>query len=126
MQESRYPQRSSPDRSATESEVSRPKPKTKHITSGNKSIGGRLFVLDLSIGHITSLNADGSNQKVIVSCCRHPNGGTFTPKQLCLSIISFNPVYLRVQDWMYVLEVRRLSQLKNYIHVNLLGCITIT
>jgi hypothetical protein len=72
IQESRYPQRSSPDRSETESEVSRSKPKTKHNTSSNKSTIGRLFVLDLSAGHITSLNADGSDQKVIVSGCRHP------------------------------------------------------
>ena len=70
MQDSRYAQRSNIDQLKTESDVSKP----KHNTSGNKSIIGRLFVLDLSTGHITSLNADGSDRKVIVSGCRHPDG----------------------------------------------------
>jgi Low-density lipoprotein receptor repeat class B len=54
----------------TESEVSKPKP----VTSGSKATVGRLFVLDLSGGRVFSLNADGSDQKVIVTECRHPDG----------------------------------------------------
>ena len=42
MQDSRYAQRSNPDQSETEKDVSRP----KHNTSDNKSTIGRLFVLD--------------------------------------------------------------------------------
>lgn len=55
-----------------ESEVSKP----KHVTSvsGNKATVGRLFVLDLSGGRVLSLNADGSDRKVIVTECRHPDG----------------------------------------------------
>ena len=53
-----------------ESEVSKPKP----ITSTSKSTVGCLFVLDLSGGRVFSLNADGSDQKVIVAECRHPDG----------------------------------------------------
>jgi hypothetical protein len=70
MQDSRYVQQSNLDRLETESKVSEP----KHVTSGNKSTIGRLFVLDLSSGEIFSLNADGSDRKVIVSGCRHPDG----------------------------------------------------
>ncbi|MFZ0222260.1 MAG: hypothetical protein WAM42_11305, partial [Candidatus Nitrosopolaris sp.] len=70
MQDSRYVQRSNPDRLETEAEVSEP----RHVTSGNKSTIGRLFVLDLSSGEIFSVNADGSDRKVIVSGCRHPDG----------------------------------------------------
>jgi Low-density lipoprotein receptor repeat class B len=54
----------------TESEVSKPKP----VTSGSKATIGRLFVLDLSGGRVFSLNVDGSDQKVIVTGCRHPDG----------------------------------------------------
>jgi hypothetical protein len=55
----------------TELEVySKPKP----VTSGRKATLGRLFVLDLSGGRIFSLNADGSDLKVIVKECRHPDG----------------------------------------------------
>jgi hypothetical protein len=55
----------------TESEVSsKPKP----VTSGSKATIGRLFVLDLSGGRVFSLNADGSDRKVIVTECRHPDG----------------------------------------------------
>jgi hypothetical protein len=54
----------------TESEVSKPKP----VTSGSKATVGRLFVLDLSGGRVFSLNEDGSDQKVIVTECRHPDG----------------------------------------------------
>src|SRR5215469_13666034 len=46
----------------------------KHVASGNKFTTGHLFVLDLSSGEILSLNADGSDRKVIVSGCRHPDG----------------------------------------------------
>jgi hypothetical protein len=70
MQDSRYIQQSNLDRSETESEVSEP----KHVASGNKSAIGRLFVLDASSGEIFSLNADGSDKKVIVSGCRTPDG----------------------------------------------------
>jgi hypothetical protein len=54
----------------TESEVSKSKP----VTSGSKAIVGRLFVLDLSGGRVFSVNADGSDQKVLVTGCRHPDG----------------------------------------------------
>jgi hypothetical protein len=55
----------------TESEVSKPKP----VTSGSSKVRvGRLFVLDLSGGRVFSLNADGSDYKVIVTDCRHPDG----------------------------------------------------
>jgi hypothetical protein len=54
----------------TESEVS----KRKSVTSRSKATVGRLFVLDLSGGRVFSLNADGSDQKVIVTECRHPDG----------------------------------------------------
>jgi Low-density lipoprotein receptor repeat class B len=35
---------------------------------------GRLFVLDLSAGRIESMNTDGSDQKILVTGCRHPDG----------------------------------------------------
>ena len=35
---------------------------------------GRLFLLDLSDDRIVSLNSDGSDRKVIVTECRHPDG----------------------------------------------------
>jgi hypothetical protein len=54
----------------TESEVSKRKP----VTSRSKATVGRLFVLDLSGGRIFLVNADGSDQKVIVTGCRHPDG----------------------------------------------------
>ena len=41
---------------------------------GNKVAGGRLFVLDLGEGRIFTVNPDGSDQKVIVTGCRHPDG----------------------------------------------------
>jgi sugar lactone lactonase YvrE len=53
-----------------QAEVSEP----KHVTSGNKFTTRHLFVLDLSSGEILSLNADGSDRKVIVTGCRHPDG----------------------------------------------------
>jgi hypothetical protein len=55
----------------TESKVSKP----RRVTSGSKAACvGRLFVLDLSGGRVFSLNADGSDRKVIVTECRHPDG----------------------------------------------------
>jgi hypothetical protein len=62
MQDNRYVQQSNVDRLESESEVSEP----KHVTSGKSTIG-RLFVLDASTGEIFSMNADGSDKKVIVS-----------------------------------------------------------
>jgi hypothetical protein len=56
-----------------ESEVSsKPKP----VTSGSSKAAtvGRLFALDLSGGRVFSLNADGTDLKVIVTGCRHPDG----------------------------------------------------
>ena len=70
VQDSRYVQRSNLDRLDTESEVTEP----KRVTSGFESTIGRLFVLELSSGQVFSLNADGSDRKVIVSGCRHPDG----------------------------------------------------
>src|SRR5215467_10325654 len=69
MQDNRYVQQSNVDRLESESEVSEP----KHVTSGKSTIG-RLFVLDASTGEIFSMNADGSDKKVIVSGCRTPDG----------------------------------------------------
>jgi hypothetical protein len=70
VQDSRYVQRSNLDRLETESEATEP----KRVTSGSKSTTGRLFVLELSSGQVFSLNADGSDRKVIISGCRHPDG----------------------------------------------------
>jgi hypothetical protein len=54
----------------TESEVSKPEP----LTSSTKATVGRLFILGLSGGRVFSLNTGSSDQKVIVSGCRHPDG----------------------------------------------------
>ena len=35
---------------------------------------GRLFVLDLSGGHVLSMNPDGAGKKILVSDCRWPDG----------------------------------------------------
>jgi hypothetical protein len=48
--------------------------KTEPVASDGKATLGRLFVLDLSGGRIFSVNADGSDQKVLVTGCRHPDG----------------------------------------------------
>ncbi len=48
--------------------------KSKRVTTGSKATLGRLFVLDLSGGRIFSVNADGSNQKVIAIGCHLPDG----------------------------------------------------
>ena len=42
--------------------------------SVGKSTVDRLFLLDLSGNRILSLNPDGSDQKVLVTDCRHPDG----------------------------------------------------
>src|SRR5206468_1045613 len=47
--------------------------KTTSTTSG-KAATGRLFYLEASGGRIHSANADGSDRKVIISGCRHPDG----------------------------------------------------
>jgi hypothetical protein len=44
------------------------------IESGAKGAVGRLFVLDVSSGHIFSVNPDGSDRKVIVNDCPLPDG----------------------------------------------------
>jgi hypothetical protein len=54
----------------TESKVSKSKP----MTVGSNLTLGRLFVLDLSGGRVFSVNADGSDQKDIITGCRHPDG----------------------------------------------------
>src|SRR5215467_7641727 len=69
MQDNRYVQQSNVDRLKSESEDAEP----KHVTSGKSTIG-HLFVLDASSGEIFSMNADGSDKKVIVSGCRTPDG----------------------------------------------------
>ncbi|MFL6478030.1 MAG: 3-hydroxyacyl-CoA dehydrogenase [Nitrososphaera sp.] len=53
-----------------ESEVFKP----ERVVSGSKATVDRLFVLDLSGGRVFSLKVDGSDQKVIVTECRHPDG----------------------------------------------------
>jgi hypothetical protein len=45
-----------------------------HMTTDGNGRLGRLFVLDLSGGRILSLNPDGSDRKIIVMECRHPDG----------------------------------------------------
>ena len=54
----------------TKGTVSKP---TSLTTSGRSAVG-RLFVLDLSGGRILSMSPDGSDRKVIVTGCRHPDG----------------------------------------------------
>src|SRR5919198_5389887 len=52
-------------------ETSKPKP----VASGSsKATVERLFVLDLSGGRVFSVNTDGSDLRVIVTGCRHPDG----------------------------------------------------
>ena len=48
--------------------------KSHRAASGSKATAGRLFLLDLSGGHVLSLNPDGSDRKVIITECRHPDG----------------------------------------------------
>ena len=47
---------------------------TPQRASGDTATVGRLFLLDLSDDRIVSLNSDGSDRKVIVTECRHPDG----------------------------------------------------
>jgi hypothetical protein len=54
----------------TESQVAKP----RRVTSGSKATVGRLFVLDLSGGRVSSLKEYGFDPKVIVTECRHPDG----------------------------------------------------
>src|ERR1700737_3520393 len=54
----------------TKGELSQP----KRVASGGKAAIGLLFVLDLSGNRIFSVNSDGSDQKVIVTDFRHPDG----------------------------------------------------
>ena len=42
--------------------------------SAGKAAAGRLFVLDLSDGHVLSMNPDGSDKKTIVTGCQNPDG----------------------------------------------------
>ena len=45
-----------------------------HAVSTEKATVGRLFLLVLSNNHVVSLNSDGSDRRVIVTDCRHPDG----------------------------------------------------
>ena len=71
MQDSPYIQRSNLDQLHTESEASKSK---REMSGFEATTTGRLFVLELSSGQVFSLNADGSDRKVIISGCRHPDG----------------------------------------------------
>lgn len=44
------------------------------VRPGGKARVGRLFLLVLSNNEVVSLDSDGSNRKVIVTDCRHPDG----------------------------------------------------
>jgi hypothetical protein len=41
---------------------------------GGKAAVGRLFVLELSGNRVLSMNPDGSDRKIIVTDCKHPDG----------------------------------------------------
>jgi DNA-binding beta-propeller fold protein YncE len=47
---------------------------TSQHASGDTATVGRLFLLELSDNRVVSLNADGSDRKVIVTGCRYPDG----------------------------------------------------
>jgi len=49
---------------------------TRKITSPSvqKGTAGRLFVLELSRGRISTMNTDGSDQKIVVADCHLPDG----------------------------------------------------
>jgi len=49
-------------------------PQKTQRASGEKSVGGRLFVLDASGGRIFSTKTDGSDKQVLVTGCRVPDG----------------------------------------------------
>jgi hypothetical protein len=53
-----------------------PQASTSKRASGGKATGGRLFVLELSGNRVHSMNPDGSDNKVIISDCRYPDGIT--------------------------------------------------
>jgi hypothetical protein len=48
--------------------------KQKGTASADKDATGRLFFLEASVGRVLSVNADGSDRKVILSGCRIPDG----------------------------------------------------
>jgi DNA-binding beta-propeller fold protein YncE len=52
-------------------ELKTAKPKRAPVA---KATIGRLFVLDLSGNHVFAVNPDGSDRKVLVADCRHPDG----------------------------------------------------
>jgi DNA-binding beta-propeller fold protein YncE len=41
---------------------------------GGKAVVGRLFVLELSGNRVLSMNPDGSDRRIIVTECKHPDG----------------------------------------------------
>jgi hypothetical protein len=47
---------------------------SKRTVAGTGGTVGQLFVLDLSEGRVLSMKPDGSDRKVIVTECRHPDG----------------------------------------------------
>jgi DNA-binding beta-propeller fold protein YncE len=47
---------------------------TSQHASGDTATVGRLFLLELSDNRVVSLDADGSDRKVIVTGCRYPDG----------------------------------------------------
>jgi len=59
-----------PNEKTMKTQISKPKP----AVSVNKNATGRLFFLEASGGRILSVNADGSDRKVIVTGCRVPDG----------------------------------------------------
>jgi hypothetical protein len=59
-----------PNEKPMKTQTSKPKP----AASANKNATGRLFFLEASGGRILSVNADGSDRKVIVTGCRVPDG----------------------------------------------------
>src|SRR5262245_34928515 len=48
--------------------------KKRPAPASKAAAGGRLFVLEVSEGRVLSMNADGSNKKIIVDKCRIPDG----------------------------------------------------
>src|SRR5258706_3411491 len=49
------------------------------VSPDDKASVGRLFVLDLSGARVFSVNPDGTDQKVLVTNCRHPDGVAVDP-----------------------------------------------
>src|SRR5258707_13032555 len=54
--------------------IKRTDSKPTSLTTIGRAAIGRLFVLDVSGGRILSMSPDGSDQTVIVTGCRHPDG----------------------------------------------------